>query len=319
MQNTGIHHVSVMSSSAEKAYDFYHRILGMKLILNTVNQDDHTMIHLFFGDEEGRGGSEFTVFDMGEHFKKNQFGTNALERTYFLVESAQSLIYWQERLDQFGVCHYGIEEFNHSQQLRFEDEDGQKLGFVYREGLDRSLLKPYVAQDIPAQHAILGLGQVDVRVRYPEATDRWLEDHFDFVKLEVSNRDDKEIWIYQHQPSVFGHQIHVIIDKTSPVQRLGVGGIHHLALGVQTRHDLEDLVDYLADHNKTNSGIVYREFFHSVYFRDPNYLLFEVATPLDKSRETFPQQGLDYKDLALDLPEFLEDKRQEIQANLLRK
>ena len=93
MKNTGIHHVSVLVRSAEKAYDFYTNILGLKMFL--------TMYHLFFGDQEAREGTEFTVFEMS-HFRDNQFGTNAIERVMLLVPSVESLYFWQERLEKMG-------------------------------------------------------------------------------------------------------------------------------------------------------------------------------------------------------------------------
>lgn len=105
MNNTGLHHISVLSSNAERAFYFYHHILGLKLILKTVNQDDPNIYHLFFGDETGRGGTEFTVFEM-KGAKENRFGTNAIERTMFLVRSEKSLYFWEKRFDDFNVCHY---------------------------------------------------------------------------------------------------------------------------------------------------------------------------------------------------------------------
>lgn len=86
MNITGIHHVSVLSSNVENSFYFYHHILGMKLIMKTVNQDDTTMYHLFFGDEVGQAGTEFTVFEM-KNFRKQVFGTDAIERTMFLVKN----------------------------------------------------------------------------------------------------------------------------------------------------------------------------------------------------------------------------------------
>lgn len=317
MRNTGIHHISVMLSDVKTGYRFYHEILGMKLILNTVNQDEHTMYHLFFGDQEGRPGTEFTIFDMGPEFKKNQFGTNAIERTYFLLGSEESLYYWQERLESFDVCHYGIEEVQGKKQLRFEDQDGQKLGFVYDDTLDLSLLKPYHPDDIEVQHAILGIGRVDFRVRYPEATAEILEQHFGFEHKGNYEWNHYEVQVFAFD-NAFHHQVHIIVDKTSPVQRLGVGGIHHIAFGVESQSDLLELQEYLQSRNKWNSGIVYREFFYATYFREPNYILFEVATPLDKERETFPDQDLTYDALPLDLPDFLEPERESIERNLGR-
>ena len=314
MKNTGLHHISVLSSNAKKAYDFYHRILGLKLILKTVNQDDPAMYHLFFGDNTGRAGTEFTVFEM-KGMKANQFGSNAIERTLFLVASEAALTYWEQRLEVHGVCHYGIETYGDQKILRFDDEDGQRLGLVYRD-VDMSKMDAYVAENIPAEFAILGLGDVMLRVRYPEATAKWLTETFGYQHYDTIEAFGQTVQRYRFVDGIFNHEVHVIEDKTSPIQRLGVGGIHHVAFGVESRSDLEELEQLLENRNIINSGIVNREFILSSYFREANYNLFEVATPLEEATHTVQQQGLAFEDVPLFLPEFLENRREEIQGYL---
>lgn len=312
MRNTGIHHISSLVSDIEVAYDFYHRILGLKLLLKTVNQEDSRMYHLFFGDEEGQEGSEFTIFEMKD-YRPNRFGTNALERTLFLVNSYDSLLYWEERLTGFAVQTEGVVPYQDGHILRFEDSDGQKLGLLYQKhGSD---LKPYLPSDMPSQHAILGLAQIHVRVRELVPVLDLLRDVFDFRAGEAFR--DQGLMVYPLIfDNAFGHQIHLIEDRTSPISVIGVGGIHHLALGVASKDDLEGLATYLDSQNLRHTGLVDRDFMTSLYFRAPNYLMFEVATALYRERTHFPAQGLPFRDLPLFLPEFLEKERTAIEAGL---
>ena len=314
MKNTGIHHVSVLGSDIRKAYNFYHNILGLKLILKTVNQDDSNMYHLFFGDETGREGTEFTVFEM-KGARENKFGTNAIERTMFLVPSEESLYFWEKRLDEFDVLHYGIEEYNNQKILRFEDEDGQKLGFVYRNEKIGEM-NPFVKEGIPKEHAILGIGDVYLRVRYTEPTQKILEDYYGFKKYGETKFYDWKISLFKSENSPFKHEIHIIEDKDSAVERNGVGGIHHIAFGVESVDDLEELQQKINEKNYLSSGIKNREFMVSSYFRKANHLLFETATPLDRSSKDLPEQGQDFDEIPLFLPEFLERKRERIEKNL---
>ncbi|MBF0715466.1 VOC family protein [Gemelliphila palaticanis] len=314
MKNTGIHHISTLIGDIRTSYNFYHNILGMKLILKTVNQDDSTMYHLFFGDETGRAGTEFTIFEM-KNYPENKFGTNAIERTYFLVKSEESIKYWEERLESFDVCHYGIEEYNGKKILRFEDSDGMKLGFVYKD-TDMKEMDPYVHPDINPEHAILGIGEVHFRVRYTEPTEQILTNFFEFEKYNEIVDNDFKVSLLKIKDNPFGHEIHIIEDKKSQTSFNGVGGIHHIAFGVESIEDLELLQQKLDDKNFTSSGIVDREFIKSSYFRDPNFLLFEVATPLTKEKKDLPEQNKPFDEIPLFLPDFLEHDRQVIETNV---
>ena len=315
MKNTGLHHVSALSGDIRKAYYFYHNILGMKLILKTVNQDDQNMYHLFFGDDTGRGGTEFTVFEM-KGTRNKKFGTNSIERTMFLLPSEEAIHFWEKRLTEYNVLHYGIEIYNGKKILRFEDEDGQNLGFVYRENIDLSKMNPYNAPDIPEKYSILGIGDIYIRVRYTEATEKIIENYFGFSKYNEIVENNRKISLFRFDGSPFRHEIHIIEDRKAPLQELGVGGIHHISFGVEDISDLKILQEKLEYRNFQNSGIVDREFITSSYFREANDNLFEVATPLLKDRKEFPEQNKDFDEIPLFLPEFLEKDRKEIEVNV---
>lgn len=314
MKNTGIHHISVLSSDIEKAYDFYHNILGLKLIIKTVNQEDYNMYHLFFGDETGRGGTEFTVFEM-KRTKPYTFGTNAIERTMFLVPSEQSLIYWKERFDTLGICHYDIEQFGNRKILRFEDEDGQRLGLEYRENINLEKFNPYIHPSIAKEHAILGIASVQLRARYLEPSAKQLTNFFDFKNIETIEAFDKEVTIFEHNND-FKHQVHIIVDKDAPNQKLGTGAIHHVAFGVESKEDLNKLQLLLDEKNIPSSGIKDREFIYSSYYRDPTGNVFEVATPLSKEYQSYPEQNKKFDEIPLFLPDFLLYYKEEIEKNL---
>lgn len=316
MKTTGIHHVSVLSTSVEKAYNFYHKLLGLKHSMKTVNQDDPLMWHLFFGDDLGREGTEFTVFQMNNS-PINQFGTNAIERTYFLVPSVASLTFWIERFEQFNICHYGLEQYGNRTILRFEDEDGQRLGLVYHANINLDDMKPFNHPEIPIEHAILGIGEVHLRVRYHKATERQLIHFFGFEKIGTIEAMDRKVFQYRHANNPFQHEIHLIEDQTSPIQRLGTGGIHHLAFGVGEIGDLQHLELELEELGIFHSGIKNRDFMHSSYYREPNYNLFEIATPLTQKTEKTPEQFAQFSDIPIFLPDFLENRRQEIERQLL--
>ncbi len=315
MKNTGLHHVSVLSSDVKKAYGFYHSILGLKLILKTVSQDDPNMYHLFFGDETGRGGTEFTIFEM-KNYKYKKFGTNSIERTMFLVPTEESIYYWENRLNKYNVLNYGIEIYNDKKILRFEDEDGQNLGFVYKDNINLDKMNPYVADDIPKEHSILGIGDIYLRVRYTEPTQKIIEEFFGFVKYNEIIKNNLKISLFKFYDNDFKHEIHIIEDKNSSLEDLGIGGVHHISFGVETIEDLEYLQQKLEEKNFVNSNIVDREFIISSYFREANNILFEVATPLSKDKKEFPLQNQNFDEITLYLPKFLEKNRKEIEFNV---
>lgn len=313
MTNTGIHHISVMSSNVEDAFNFYHEILGLKLTMKTVNQEDSRMYHLFFGDENGNEGTEYTVFEM-KRTKPYVFGTNALERTMFLVPNEESLYFWKERLDKFDVFNYDVEDYGSKKILRFEDEDGQRLGFEYEENIELSNFTPYVSDDIPKEHAILGISSLHMRVRYLEPTERMLENTFSFKKINKLSAFGKHVVIFQFD-NKFKHKIHVIVDKDSPNQHLGVGAIHHIAFGVENIDDLSEIVEDLDMRNIARSELKNRDFMHSLYFRDATRNVIEVATPISDKGIIIDQKEK-FENIELFLPEFLEDRREEIENYL---
>lgn len=315
MNNTGIHHISSLVGNIHQAYHFYHQVLGLKLVLKTVNQEDSSMYHLFFGDDLGRVGTEFTIFDMPHHARQ-RLGTNRLERTLFLVRDKAALNFWANRLTTYGIEHEGVQAFGQKHLLMFEDEDGQLLGLTYQE--TRGKMFPYEGEDIPAEMAIFGIAGIQLRVREEGPLLDLLTEVFGFEEEERLDYQGQKLIVMRFD-NVFQHRIHLIVDKDSPISVTGVGGIHHLALGVLDRSDLEDLVTRLNLVNRPHSGIINRDFMHSLYFRAPNYLLFEVATMVGQRETSTPKQAKNLDQVELFLPSFFEEERETIEAGLKQK
>ena len=312
MNNTGIHHISSLVGNIHQAYHFYHHILGLKLTLKTVNQDDTSMYHLFFGDAEGRFGTEFTIFDMPTLARQRE-GANRLERTIFLVKDLTALEFWQKRLTEFEVVNEGIQAFGSGHILNFQDEDGQLLGLTYHESIGKML--PVEIKDIPAAAAIVGIAGIKMRVREEKALIELLEDRFGFVEENRFEYQGQEVisLVFDNE---FQHRVQVMVDKESKISVIGVGGIHHVAFGVLDESDLEEMVDHLNLQNRPHSGIINRDFMHSLYFRAPNYLMFEVATMNGDKEAPMPNQSSKLDEVELFLPSFLEQERLEIEKIL---
>lgn len=307
-----IHHVSVINDNVKESFSFYSNVLGLDLLMKTVNQDDIEMYHLFFSDTKGRPGTEFTVFPM-KHGMRRQFGTNAIERTVFAVPSLDALYFWEKRLNDYGLFNCEVEEYNDSKILRFEDFAGVELGIVpVNDNTNEHFAR--VTDDIPHEHAIRGIHSVYLRVRYPEATVALLKEYYN-LSIIKELVEGFPTTVLSKENSLFNQEIHVMEDKDSPLAQEGVGSAHHIALSVKDESELIKLEEKVNERNFTNSGIKDREFFQSFYFREPNGMLFETATEGSPFlKESY--EGLVFEEVPLYLPSFLDPKRDSIERHL---
>lgn len=309
-----IHHVSVINRDSKLSYAFYHNILGLDFILKTVNQDDMEMYHLFFGDTTGRPGTEFSVFEMKTGANK-KYGTNALERNVFAVPSEESLYFWQKRLQHFDIFNCEVEDYNDTKILRFEDHDGVQLGFTPIKKSATDEYFPRTTEEIPVEHAILGIDSIHCRVRYAEATVRSFENFFGLKTKQQFKNNNYDVTILGKDEALFNQELHIFEDRTRNLEIMGSGGIQHIALNVKTDSELLSVEEKILNKNIHYSGIMNREFFKSLYYRDPNSLLIEVATETINFKK--PEiSGLTYEEIPLYLPEFLEERRSFIESKL---
>ncbi len=167
MELTGLHHVTAVTRQAAANVEFYTQALGLRLVKKTVNQDDVSAYHLFYGDALGHAGTEMTFFDWA-HAAPNRSGGGAISATAFRVASAEALSWWAARFETLGVAHGEITEVAGRATLRFADPEGQVLRLVSDGGAPGGT--PWKQSPVPAAHGIKGLDGVTLTVRQLEPT-----------------------------------------------------------------------------------------------------------------------------------------------------
>lgn len=316
MQLLGLHHVSLLTGKAEKNYEFYTKILGMRLVKKTVNQDNTSSYHLFYGDSKGNPGTEITFFDIPS-LGNTYPGHSSISTTSLRVHTTESLIYWKERFQHLGVHHEEICKRANRDTLAFQDYEGTRLLLVAdngESGVPPGI--PWNQTDIPVEHGIIGLGPVTLTVKDATPTINTLTEVLGFRHIgsyPSLNGDQSDIEVFATGVGGSGAEVHVECRPDLPRERSGRGSVHHVAFRVPTEEEFNLWAERIASLGIMNSGIVERYYFKALYFREPNHILFELSTDtpgfaVDESVETLGEQ--------LALPPFLEPNRTEIEANL---
>ncbi len=306
----GIHHITAMTSDAKKNFDFYTKVLGMRLIKKTVNQDDVSAYHLFYADDKGNPGTDLTFFEF-RNSPKRVDGTNRIGRFSLRVKNDKALDYWLQRFDEFNVPHSEIIDFFGAKSITFEDIDGLEMRLLSdekNEGMAAGV--PYPQSVVPADYQIIGLGVIQLQVHQPELTIRFLTEVLGFYELD---RDDKGI-LFEIGEKGHGAQVYLVEDKTPTMERQGFGGVHHIALRVDDRNAIDYWAQKLPTHGFRSSGFVERYYFQSLYVREQNYLLFELATD---GPGFFQDEPYETAGTRLSLPPYFESRRKQIEQGLV--
>ncbi|MGM7681116.1 ring-cleaving dioxygenase [Cytobacillus sp. Hm23] len=313
----GNHHVSAITANIKENYNFYTKTLGLRLVKKTINQDDTSIYHLFYADERGTPGTDLTFFEIpnaGRTYK----GTNSITLTALRVKNDDSLTYWKERFEQLGVDHDEISHHSGRATLSFRDVEGQRLVLVSdenNEGVQGG--KPWDKSPVPVEHGIVGLGPITLTVANAESTARFLTDILGFRETRsfpsYTKEQDTNIRVFESGEGGTGGEVHLEERSDLPIERPGRGSVHHLAFRVEDREELNKWVKRLTESRVANSGFVERYYFGSLYFREPNGILFELATdgPGFESDESFETLGE-----KLALPPFFEGQRESIEKKL---
>ena len=302
----GIHHVTAITSSSEKNYEFFTYVLGMRLVKKTVNQDDIRTYHLFFADDAGSPGTDMTFFDF-PGIPKGRHGTNEISKTSFRVPSDDALDYWVKRFDRLDVKHRGIQEQFGKKVLSFVDFDDQQYQLISdekNEGVAAGT--PWQKGPIPLEYAITGLGPIFVRVDNFEYFKEMLE------KVLLFKEVDQEASLHLFEVGEGGNGAQVIVEYNAvlPQARQGFGTVHHAAFRVEDHAGLEEWIARMKSFRLPNSGYVNRYYFESLYTRVSPQILFEIATDGPGFMGDEPYETLGEK---LALPPALEPKREEIE------
>ena len=304
----GHHHISMITKNAKENNDFYQNVLGLRRVKVSVNQEDPSMYHLFYGDLTGSPGTGLTFFEMPVVGRTHR-GTNSITKIGLLVPSIESLIYWKERFTLFGVEHGEITTYAEREALHFEDREGLRMVLLNNNGESvPDHWRKWNDANVEQQHRILGMGPVEITVHSLDSLSSTLENIFGYTLL---SRTGKQAIYQSIKGQSFGEI--VIVEQGGPSEKPGRGSVHHLAIRVKNGEELRLWEKRIKDSGFKIVKATDRYYFESVYFREENGILFELATDGPGFTADSPIKELGKK---LDLPPFLESKRAEIEAKL---
>jgi glyoxalase family protein len=311
MQLTGIHHLTAISARPRDNLSFYTGLLGMRLVKKTVNQDQVSAYHLFYADGKANPGTDLTFFDFPAAAERR--GSNSISRTGLRVAGEKSLGYWRDRLRQAGGHTGEVGEVDGRLTLPFEDGEGQRLVLVDDGGAGPS--SPWEKSAVPAQHQIRGLGPIVLNVADLAPTEKLLTGVMNMRKVRDYAAPDApaQIHVFAMGEGGLAAELHVVESADLQPARQGAGGVHHVAFRTPDDTQYEAWAQRLNELDIRNSGEVDRFYFRSLYFREPNGILFEIATDGPGFATDEPMETLGEK---LALPPFLEPRRAEIEAGL---
>jgi glyoxalase family protein len=311
MQLTGIHHLTAISAKPRENLAFYTGLLGMRLVKKTVNQDDVSAYHLFYADGRANPGTDLTFFDFP--VAPEQHGANSISRTGLRVAGEKSLGYWKDRLKQAGGPIGDVVEVDGRLTLPFEDGEGQRLALIDDGGAGPA--SPWERSTVPVEHQIRGLGPIQLTVRNLASAALVLTEVMNMRRVRDFAAPDARAQVHAFAMGEGGPaaELHLIEQKDLAVARQGAGGVHHVAFRTPNEEQYHAWTRRLAERRIPNSGEVDRFYFRSLYFREPNGILFEIATDGPGFATDEPLATLGEK---LALPPFLEPRRAEIEAGL---
>lgn len=304
----GLHHVTAVTGDAAANLTFYTRVLGLRLVKKTVNQDDLSAYHLFYGDELGRPGTELTFFDWPAAGPAIPGAGAVSEVTLRVPGGLDALEWWDNWFDEHGVAHGAVSEAAGGGSLSFTDPEGQRLRLAAG-GTGAPASPPWRASPAPPHAAITGLGAVTLTVHRPEATVRVLTEVLGFRRVP----DAPGLGFAVGEQTEGARVLIEVAPRTPFGGRAGIGGVHHVAFRVADAAAQQAWQERLTRAGLANSGIVDRFYFQSLYFREPGGILFELATdgPGFAADEDPAHLGE-----RLSLPPFLESQRARIEARL---
>ena len=296
MRLEGIHHVTAITGDAPANLDFYTRVLGLRLVAKTVNQDDPGVYHLFYADELGRAGSELTFFEY-PGAAPGRAGAGMVHRVVSRVGSPAALDFWAQRLEREGVA--GERD---GDRLRFADPEGLGHELVVRPDGDDPLCAEH--PEVPAESALQGFDGVRAYSPEPGASSALLE------RVLGARPAGDGAW------ELRGERRGATIAYDPPPPQAGTqsaGTVHHVAWGT-TVAEHPRWHERLREAGVPSTPIIDRHYFHSIYFREPSGVLFEIAD----DGPGFTVDGLSLAELGTKviLPPFLEERREEIEARL---
>ena len=323
----GLHHVSAVTGQASANVRFYTQVLGLRLVTKTVNQDDPSSYHLFYGDETGAPGTDLTFFDV-PRARDQRAGTGLITGTSLRVRGEAALRAWAGRLDDNDVRRTPIHRRAGRAALTLFDDEGQTLHLVDdSEDVDRVPdTTPWADGPVPAETAIRGLGPVEITVADLAPTRQALTEVFGFreartYEVEPAGGTDPALEsvsvppatavVFETGPGGVAAELHVVERPDAERGWLGKGGVHHLALRTSDGDTIRAWRERIDGAGLQPSPVIDRHYFESVYTREPGGILIEIATD---TGTPFPVEEAAAGRLTL--PPKMEARRDEIEARL---
>lgn len=293
MRLNGIHHISAITADAPGNVAFYTGVLGLRLVKKTVNQDDPTVYHLFYGDDEGSPGLDLTFFEYPRAGRGTP-GAGMVHRIAWRVGTPEALDFWLRRLTDAGVAAEQAEG-----RLRFADPEGLAHEFLVDFSGDAPLTAGH--PDIPPEVALRGFDGVRAYAADPEASAMMLDEILGFTRSQTDwqSRGDRRGSTYT-------------LDHASHAGRMGAGVVHHVAWS-STAEDHPGWHQRLVAAGTNASPVIDRFYFRSIYFNEPSGVLFEIATEGPGFAVDEPLESLGER---LSLPPRFEPLREQLEEAL---
>ena len=301
----GIHHITAIASSAAENLRFYTEVLGLRLVKKTVNFDDPYTYHLYFGDRRGTPGTIMTFFPW-ESMPRGKEGAGAVSAVAFAIPR-EAVSFWTDRLKTAGI-DLGTDVRFQEPVLRFRDPHGLFLELVGTER--RPASAPWTAGGVPAEYAIVGFHSATATVHNARQTRRALEQ---LLQMQPTGSETNRTRFAMADPSAAGSYYDLVEDPSAPSARLGGGTVHHIAFRAVDDVDQERWRKRVVDFGYDVTPVIDRNYFHSIYFREPGGVLFEIATDPPGFTVDETESGLGSK---LKLPKRYEARRSEIEKRL---
>jgi glyoxalase family protein len=301
----GIHHITAITGEPQPNIDFYVSVLGLRFVKKTVNFDVPDTYHLYYGDDAGRPGTALTFFSW-PNIPKGKRGSGQVSTIAFSVLE-DSLDYWRQRLSQYGVETAEPSKRFDDLVLAFNDPDGLPLELVAHASAEKGTY--WSKGPVPAQYAIHGFHGVTLSVARFASTERLLTEVMGFQKVGSEGKRAR----YQAGDDGSGHIVDVLDQPEVPRGSESIGSVHHVAF--RTANDEEQLAwrQKLIEQGANVTPVMDRCYFHSIYFREPSGVLFEIAT--DQPGFTI-DEPIEELGTHLKLPPWLEDQRDLIEQGL---
>ncbi|GLK85309.1 ring-cleaving dioxygenase [Ancylobacter defluvii] len=302
----GIHHVTAIAGNARRNVEFYTRTLGLRLVKKTVNFDDPGTYHFYYGDETGAPGTILTFFPW-DHVAPGRLGIGETQETAFRVPEA-SIGYWTHRFVDKGVAYQApVKRFGQT-VLAFKDPHGMRLALIGVAGIENEAA--WIGTDVPAEHAIRGFHSVNLLLAEAAPTGAILTDVLGFKEI---GREGSLVR-FQAEGTGIGGIVDIHEAGGFLPARMGGGSVHHIAFrAADDAAEFEMVKKLQENHGIRTTEQKDRNYFRSVYFREPGHVLFEIATDIPGFAADEPVARLGE---ALKLPDFLESRRANIEAVL---